>query len=60
MRITLNGSDWLFKDYYGEDWRWRNAHEANTRDIHHWRRGTVPGSVHHDLWTNRAIPNPYF
>lgn len=20
-RISLNGSNWLFKDFYGEDWR---------------------------------------
>jgi beta-mannosidase len=60
MRISLNGNDWQFKDYYGEDWRWRNAHEPNSRDVNHWRQGAVPGSVHHDLWTVGTIPNPYF
>jgi beta-mannosidase len=60
QKISLNGSDWQFKEYYGEDWRWRNAHKADTRDVRHWRTGTVPGSVHNDLWNNGEIPNPYF
>ena len=25
-RISLNGSNWLFKDFYGEDWCWRGSH----------------------------------
>jgi beta-mannosidase len=57
--ISLNG-DWQFKEYYGEDWRSRNAHKATTRDTRLWRAGTVPGSVHHDLWSLGEIPNPYF
>jgi beta-mannosidase len=60
MQISLNGNDWLFKDFYGEDWRWRNSHKPNTRDIRHWRKGNVPGSVHNDLWAIGEIPNPYF
>jgi hypothetical protein len=24
-RIHLNGSDWLIRDFYGEDWRWRGS-----------------------------------
>lgn len=60
MQISLNGGDWLFKDYIGEDWRWRDAHQPGTRDLRFWRRGSVPGSVHHDLWTQGAIPNPYY
>jgi beta-mannosidase len=60
MKITLNGNDWFFKDFYGEDWRWRNSHKPDTRDIRHWRQGSVPGSVHNDLWAINEIPNPYF
>jgi beta-mannosidase len=60
QRIPLNGNDWQFKDFYGEDWRWRDSHKPNTRDIRHWRTGTVPGSVQHDLWMLGEIPDPYF
>lgn len=60
MQISLSGGDWLFKDYVGEDWRWRDAHKPGTRDLRFWRRGSVPGSVHNDLWTVGEIPNPYF
>jgi hypothetical protein len=31
-RIPLNGSDWLFKDFYGEDWRWRGSHLSGSPD----------------------------
>jgi beta-mannosidase len=58
--MSLSGGDWHFKDFYGEDWRWRDAHKPDTRDTRHWRVGTVPGSVHHDLWTLGEIPDPYF
>lgn len=57
--ISLNGTDWQFKDFYGEDWRWRNAHMPDTRDARGWRQGTVPGSVTNDLWQLREIPDPY-
>ena len=60
MRIALNGNDWQFKDYIGADWVWRDAPKPNTRDSRFWRRGSVPGSVHHDLWVAGAIPDPYF
>lgn len=60
MRISLSGSDWLFKDFYGEDWRWRRAHMPDTRDVRWWRRGgRVPGSVLDDLWRLGEIANPY-
>jgi beta-mannosidase len=59
-RMTLNGNDWLFKDYYGEDWRWRNAAMPDTRDVRYWRTGSVPGSVQHDVWQAGEIPDPYF
>lgn len=58
-RISLNGDDWLFKDFYGEDWRWRGAHLPDSRDRRHWRRGSVPGCPHHDLWRLGEIPDPY-
>jgi beta-mannosidase len=58
--ISLNGDNWQFKEFYGEDWRWRNAHKPGTRDIRGWRTGSVPGSVHHDLWQLGEIPDPYF
>jgi beta-mannosidase len=60
MRISLNGNDWLFKGYLGEDWVWRNGEKASTRDVRWWNRGTVPGSVHHDLWQLGELPDPYF
>ncbi len=59
-RISLNGADWWFKGYYGEDWRWRDAHRPASRDTRLWHTGSVPGSVHHDLWQAGEIPNPYF
>jgi beta-mannosidase len=58
-RIPLNGSDWLFKDFYGEDWRWRNSHLPDSPDRRQWRVGSVPGCPHHDLWKLREIPDPY-
>lgn len=58
MRISLNG-DWQFKDYLGEDWRWRDAHMPGTRDVNHWRTGCVPGTVQNDLWKAGALANPY-
>ncbi len=60
QRLALNGDDWQFKAFYGEDWRWRDSHESDTKDIRHWYKGSVPGSVQHDLWQNGEIPNPYF
>jgi beta-mannosidase len=59
-RLSLNGPDWQFKGYYGEDWLWRGAHQPVTRDVRHWFRGTVPGSVQNDLWQCGQIPNPYW
>ncbi len=59
-QISLNGSDWLFKGFEGEDWRWRNSHKPDTRDVRWWRKGTVPGSVYQDLWSAGEIPDPYF
>ena len=58
-RISLNGSDWLFKDFYGEDWRWRSSHLPDSRDRRGWYTGSVPGCPHHDLWKSGEIPDPY-
>src|SRR5215216_4206212 len=57
--ISLSGSDWFFKEFYGEDWRWRNSHLPNSRDRLGWRVGSVPGCPQHDLWMLGEIPNPY-
>ncbi|MFO7321164.1 MAG: glycoside hydrolase family 2 protein [Chloroflexota bacterium] len=59
-RLSLAGDDWRFKDYYGEDWHWRDSFHPETRDTRFWRRGSVPGSVYHDLWKAGEIPDPYF
>lgn len=59
-RITLDGSDWEFKPFYGMDWLGRRAHRPDTRDRHGWLLGgSVPGSVVHDLWQCGEIPDPY-
>jgi beta-mannosidase len=58
-RISLNGSDWLFKEFYGEDWRWRGSHLPDSRDRRYWRIGSVPGCPYYDLWKSGEIPDPY-
>jgi beta-mannosidase len=58
-RISLNGSDWLFKEFYGEDWRWRNSHMPDSQDLRGWRVGSVPGCPYHDLWQLGEIADPY-
>ena len=60
MHISLNGDDWQFKDFVGEDWRLRRAHMPDTTDTRWWRRGCVPGSVQQDLWQLDEIPDPYY
>ncbi len=57
--ISLSGGDWQLKGYIGEDWRWRDAHMPQTRDVHNWIAASVPGSVHHDLWQAGLIADPY-
>ncbi len=59
MQITLNGTDWQFKGFNGEEWRWRNEHHPQTRDTFGWRPASIPGSVQHDLWQAGDIPDPY-
>src|SRR3954468_21008858 len=56
--IDLNGSDWLMKDFVGEDWIWRNAEKPDSKDVRWWRKGTVPGTVLHDLWQNGEVQDP--
>jgi beta-mannosidase len=58
--ISLNGDDWSFKEFTGEEWRWKKSHHRQTNDRYFWLEGSVPGSVQHDLWRNDQIPNPYF
>jgi beta-mannosidase len=58
-RIDLNGKDWTFKGYYGQDWALRKAYLPNTPDRRWWRQGSVPGSVLDDLWRLGEVPNPY-
>ena len=60
QKIYLNGDDWCFKEFTGEDWRWRKSHLRNTNDRYFWHTGSVPGSVQHDLWKSGEIANPYF
>jgi beta-mannosidase len=60
MRISLNGNDWIFKGYIGEDWNLRNSYRPGTRDRRGWHTGRVPGSVQNDLWRSGEIPDPYF
>lgn len=59
-RISLDGSDWLLKDFIGEDWLWRSSHKPDTRDMRGWRPATVPGSIANDLLVNSEIPDPYY
>ncbi len=60
LRLSLNGSDWTFKGFYGEDWNWRKSHQPDTMDKRHWKLGAVPGSVQNDLWLAGEVPDPYF
>ncbi|MHB8624723.1 MAG: beta-mannosidase [Aggregatilineales bacterium] len=57
-QLSLNG-DWLLKDFYGEDWHWRNSHMPNSHDVRGWRPATIPGSIYADLLKNGEIPDPY-
>lgn len=59
-RVSLNGNDWQLKGFMGEDWAWHHAHEPGCPDSRWWCQGTVPGSVHNDLWQAGEIPDPYY
>ncbi len=58
--LHLDGHGWVCKPYLGMDWQRRKAHEPENGDPNGWIPATVPGSVQHDLWQARQIPNPYF
>lgn len=60
QQIFLNGNDWFFKDFHGEDWRWRKSYLPDTNDIRWWRIGSVPGSVQNDLWKLGEVEDPYY
>lgn len=56
--LSLNGTDWVFKAFIGEDWLWRNAHKMQTKDFNHWHTASVPGSVQNDLLKNNLVVDP--
>ena len=58
--LSLDGDDWEFKDFVGEDWIWRNSEKPDTKDVRWWRRATVPGSVLHDLLALGEVPDPHY
>lgn len=58
--INLNGSDWLFRGFIGEDWRLRKSTLPVRNDQRLWQKASVPGSVVNDLWSLDAVKNPYF
>jgi hypothetical protein len=41
QRLVLNGEDWQFKAFYGEDWRWRDSHKPDTKDSRHWYNESI-------------------
>ncbi len=59
-RIYLDGNDWMFKEFVGLDWVWRNSEKPNTKDVRWWYKATVPGSVLHDLWQAGKVPDPHY
>lgn len=59
-KISLNGSDWVCKEYVGEDWVWRNGEKRGTKDVRWWKAAKVPGSVTDDLYADGVIPDPWF
>jgi beta-mannosidase len=59
-KLSLNGNDWKLLDFIDEGWRTKQVENDESSDPRPWKTGTVPGSVHQDLWDNGAVPNPYF
>ena len=57
--ISLNGTDWQFKPFVGEDWRLRKSFDPQTQDLRGWLPAAVPGSAQNDLWQAGEIPDPY-
>ncbi len=60
IKYSLNGSDWLFKEFVGLDWVWRDSVKPVNRDTRWWNKGTIPGSVLQDLLKIGAVPSPYY
>ena len=59
-KLSLNGRDWRFLDYIDEAWRTKKVECDEPSEPRPWKTGTVPGSVHQDLWDNGTVPNPYY
>ncbi len=57
--LPLNGDDWLFKGFVGSEWMLQRAEQTEPTNWRGWQSGTVPGSVHHDLWHVGQIADPY-
>lgn len=57
---SLNGSDWLMKEFVGLDWVWRNSVMPKGGDARWWYPAKAPGAIAHDLRENGLIPDPYF
>lgn len=59
-KISLNGNDWLMKEFVGMDWIWRDSVKPDTKDVRWWYPARVPGSVVDDLMKNKLVPDPYY
>jgi beta-mannosidase len=53
---SLDGDDWQFKGWLGEEWRW---HLDKPWDAPGWLPAHVPGSVVDDLFRAGEVPDPY-
>ena len=54
--MTLDGDDWQFKGWLGDEWRW---HLDKPWDAPGWLAARVPGSVIDDLVRAGEVPDPY-
>jgi beta-mannosidase len=54
---SLDGDDWQFKGWLGDEWRW---HVDKAADAPGWLPARVPGSVVDDLVRAGEVPDPYF
>lgn len=59
-QMNLGGRDWLMKEFVGMDWVWRDSVKQDSQDTRWWNKARVPGSVLHDLWENKLVPDPYY
>ncbi|MBA3243591.1 MAG: hypothetical protein H0T61_00240 [Actinobacteria bacterium] len=55
--ISLDGDEWQFRGWLGEEWRW---HVAKPWDTPGWLPARVPGSVLDDLVRAGEVADPYF